>query len=79
MAVAPGVGRLEVNSLLSTRGQGWQISSREITSNPAAANAAVLDRGRSPVGNSYHAGIDEPTAIFLQQFASDTVQDYYRK
>ena len=35
--------------------------------------------GRSPVGNSYHAGIDEPTANFLQQVAWDTTQEYHRK
>ena len=35
--------------------------------------------GKSPVGNSYHAGVDEPTAAFLQQVACDTVQDYYGK
>jgi hypothetical protein len=35
--------------------------------------------GRSPVGNSYLAGIDEPTAHFLQTVAWETVQDYYGK
>ncbi len=35
--------------------------------------------GRSPVGNSYLAGIDAPTATFLQNVAWDTVQEYYRK
>jgi hypothetical protein len=35
--------------------------------------------GRSPVGNLYHASVDEPTAKFLQQTAWDTVQDYYGK
>jgi hypothetical protein len=35
--------------------------------------------GRSPVGNTYRAGIDEPTAKFLQEVAWDTVQDYYRR
>ncbi|WP_229176979.1 DUF4886 domain-containing protein [Bradyrhizobium ivorense] len=35
--------------------------------------------GKSPVGNSYRAGLDEPTATFLQQVAWDTVQDYYGK
>jgi hypothetical protein len=35
--------------------------------------------GRSPVGNSYRAGIDASTANFLQQVAWDTVQDYYEK
>jgi uncharacterized protein DUF4886 len=35
--------------------------------------------GRSPVGNSYLAGLDEPTAHLLQQVAWDTVQDYYGK
>jgi hypothetical protein len=35
--------------------------------------------GRSPVGNSYFAGIDEPTAHFLQNVAWETVRDYYGK
>jgi hypothetical protein len=35
--------------------------------------------GRSPVGNSYLAGIDAPTAQFLQTVAWETVQDYYGK
>jgi uncharacterized protein DUF4886 len=35
--------------------------------------------GRSPVGNSYVAGIDAPTAAFLQTVAWETVQDYYQK
>src|SRR6266404_3479505 len=35
--------------------------------------------GRSPVGNSYIAGIDAPTARFLQTVAWDTVQEYYQK
>ena len=35
--------------------------------------------GRSPVGNPYTAGIDVPTATFLQNVAWDTVQEYYAK
>jgi hypothetical protein len=35
--------------------------------------------GRSPVGNTYLAGIDAPTAHFLQTVAWETVQDYYGK
>ncbi len=35
--------------------------------------------GRSPVGNTYLAGIDEQTAHFLQTVAWETVQDYYGK
>ena len=35
--------------------------------------------GKSPVGNSYLAGIDAPTAKFLQETAWATVQDYYGK
>lgn len=35
--------------------------------------------GRSPVGNSYLAGIDAPTAQLLQTVAWETVQEYYRK
>jgi hypothetical protein len=45
----------------------------------AACTLFAALTGRSPVGNSYHAGIDEPTARFLQTVASETVQDYYRK
>jgi hypothetical protein len=33
--------------------------------------------GRSPVGNTYLAGIDAPTAAFLQTVAWETVQEYY--
>ncbi len=35
--------------------------------------------GRSSVGNPYLAGIDAPTATFLQTVAWETVQDYYGK
>jgi hypothetical protein len=35
--------------------------------------------GRSPVGNSYLAAIDAPTAKFLQTVAWETVQEYYQK
>jgi hypothetical protein len=35
--------------------------------------------GRSPVGSSYLAGIDAPTANFLQTVAWETVQEYYGK
>jgi hypothetical protein len=35
--------------------------------------------GRSPVGNAYLAGVDAPTAQFLQTVAWETVQDYYGK
>jgi hypothetical protein len=35
--------------------------------------------GKSPVGNSYLAGIDAPTAQFLQETAWATVQEYYGK
>ena len=35
--------------------------------------------GRSPVGNPYVAGIDAPTAKFLQTVAWETVQEYYAK
>src|ERR1700712_4857447 len=35
--------------------------------------------GRSPVGNPYIAGIDAPTAEFLQIVAWETVQEYYGK
>jgi Domain of unknown function (DUF4886) len=45
----------------------------------AACTTFAALTGRSPVGNSYLAGIDEPTAKFLQQVAWDTVQEYYGK
>ena len=35
--------------------------------------------GKSPVGNSYLAGVDAPTAKFLQEVAWETVQEYYGK
>jgi hypothetical protein len=35
--------------------------------------------GRSPVGNSYLANIDAPTAAFLQNVAWEIVQEYYGK
>ena len=35
--------------------------------------------GRSPVGNPYVAGLDTPTAQFLQTVAWETVQEYYAK
>lgn len=34
---------------------------------------------RSPVGNTYHADLDDKTAAFLQDVAWATVQDYYRQ
>jgi hypothetical protein len=45
----------------------------------AACTTFAALTGRSPVGNSYHAGVDEPTAKFLQEVAWETVQDYYGK
>ena len=45
----------------------------------AACTDFVSLTGRSPVGNPYLAGLDEPTAHLLQQVAWDTVQDYYGK
>jgi hypothetical protein len=45
----------------------------------AACTTFAALTGRSPVGNSYLADIDEPTARFLQQVAWDTVQAYYGK
>jgi hypothetical protein len=35
--------------------------------------------GRSPVGNTYLAGLDAPTAKLLQTIAWETTQDYYGK
>jgi hypothetical protein len=34
---------------------------------------------KSPLGNSYDAGIDPATAKFLQNVAMETVQEYYKK
>jgi hypothetical protein len=45
----------------------------------AACTVFAALTGRSPVGNPYLAGIDEPTAHFLQTVAWETVQDYYGK
>jgi len=45
----------------------------------AACTVFATLTGHSPVGNSYLAGIDEPTARFLQTVAWETVQDYYAK
>jgi hypothetical protein len=45
----------------------------------AACTSFAALTGRSPVGNSYHANVDEPTAKFLQQVAWETVQEYYGK
>ncbi len=45
----------------------------------AACTVFAALTGRSPVGNAYLAGIDEPTARFLQTVAWETVQDYYGK
>jgi hypothetical protein len=45
----------------------------------AACTVFAALTGRSPVGNSYLAGIDEPTARLLQNVAWETVQDYYGK
>src|SRR6266702_187484 len=43
----------------------------------AACTLFAALTGRSPVGNSYLAGIDALTAGFLQTVAWETVQDYY--
>jgi hypothetical protein len=45
----------------------------------AACTSFAALTGRSPVGNSYHATIEEPTARFLQTVAWETVQEYYGK
>jgi hypothetical protein len=45
----------------------------------AACTSFAALTGRSPVGNAYHSDLDAPTAMFLQQVAWDTVQDYYGK
>ena len=43
----------------------------------AACTLFAALTGRSPVGNTYLAAIDPPTARLLQEAAWDTVQDYY--
>ena len=45
----------------------------------AAATVLSAVTGKSPVGNSYTAGLDKELAGFLQQVAWDTVQAYYGK
>lgn len=45
----------------------------------AASTVLAALYQRSPVGNSYHAGLDGKTAAFLQNVAWQTVQDYYKK
>jgi hypothetical protein len=45
----------------------------------AACTVFAALTGRSPIGNSYLAGIDEPTARLLQTAAWETVRDYYGK
>ena len=45
----------------------------------AACTTFAALTGRSPVGNSYLANIDAPTAAFLQNVAWETVQEYYGK
>jgi hypothetical protein len=45
----------------------------------AACTVFAAMTGRSAVGNSYLAGIDEPTARLLQTVAWETVQEYYQK
>ena len=43
----------------------------------AAATVLGAITGKSPVGNSYTAGLDVDLARFLQQTAWDTLQSYY--
>jgi hypothetical protein len=43
----------------------------------AAATAYAAIFGKSPVGNTYTAGIDADTAKFLQTVAIETVNEYY--
>jgi hypothetical protein len=45
----------------------------------AACTTFAALTGRSPVGNTYLAGLDRSTAAFLQETAWETVQDYYGK
>jgi hypothetical protein len=43
----------------------------------AACTTYAAVYGKSPVGNTYMAGIDPATAKFLQAVAQETVQEYY--
>ncbi|HEU0150225.1 MAG TPA: hypothetical protein VFR21_25530, partial [Bradyrhizobium sp.] len=43
----------------------------------AASTAFAAFYNRSPVGNSYMAGVEPSTASFLQTVAWETVQKYY--
>src|SRR5579862_1854074 len=43
----------------------------------AACTTYAAVYGKSPVGNTYLAGIDPATAQFLQTVAQETVQEYY--
>src|SRR5262249_53744780 len=45
----------------------------------AACTTLAALTGRSPVGNTYLAGLDQPTGKFLEEVAWETVQDYYGK
>lgn len=45
----------------------------------AACTTFAAITGRSPVGNPYHAGLEERTAGLLQEVAWDTVHSYYKK
>jgi hypothetical protein len=45
----------------------------------AACTTFAALTGRSPVGNTYLAGLDPSTAAFLQEVAWETAQDYYGK
>jgi hypothetical protein len=45
----------------------------------AACTTYAAISGKSPVGNSYTAGLDPPLAAFLQATAWDTVKAYYGK
>lgn len=45
----------------------------------AACTTFAALTGRSPIGNAYHATLDEPTARLLQTVAWETAQEYYGK
>ena len=45
----------------------------------AASTAYAALYGKSPVGNTYTAGLDTATAAFLQTVAQETVRDYFGK
>ena len=58
------------------QGRGTALGCRKIL---ATCVVFASLTGRSPVGTPHTAGIDTPTAAFLQAVAWETVQGYYAK